>query len=89
MVSLAQALAAAVSAAVTRRPDDATVTWVVAHREVLQIGGIVAAIIMLLLVDMSWHGVLLLALVIGGYELAVARIAGSLPAEASPNRTAR
>ncbi len=83
-VSAARALAAGVSAVIARRDDDATVAWVAAHREVLQIGGIVAAIIVLLLVDLSWPGLLLLALVIGGYELAVARIAEPTPGRGEP-----
>ena len=72
----------------TRRPDEATVAWVEAHREVLQLGGIVAAIVILLLVDLSWLGILLLALVIGGYELVVARLAGSTPSEPEPRGAA-
>ena len=83
-VSLAHALAAGVRSAVTRRPDEATVAWVVAHREVLQLGGIVAGIVLLLVVDLSWLGLLLLALVIGGFELAVARIATLTPSDAEP-----
>jgi len=85
-VSLAHVLAAAVRAAVTHRPDEATVAWVVAHREVLQLGGIVAGIVVLLVVDLSWLGLLLLAIVIGGFELAVARIAELTPSggEAEP-----
>jgi len=82
--SLAHALAAALRSAVTRRPDEATVAWVVAHRELLQVGGIVAGIVVLLLVDLSWLGLLLLALVIGGFELAVARIAALTPGDAEP-----
>jgi hypothetical protein len=82
--SLAHALAAALRSAVTRRPDEATVAWVVAHREVLQLGAIVAGIVVLLVVDLSWLGLLLLALVIGGFELAVARIAALTPSDAEP-----
>ena len=73
-VSLARAVAAAVGAAVSHRPDDASVAWLVAHREALQVGGIVAGIAVLLLFDLSWGGLLLLALAIGAFELAVARI---------------
>ena len=82
--SLARALAAAVGGAATRRPDEATVAWVVDHREVLQLGGIVAGIVVLLLVDLSWLWILLLALVIAGYELAVVRIADLTPSEPEP-----
>jgi hypothetical protein len=85
IVSVVHALAAAVRSAVTGRPDDeATVAWVVAHRELLQLGGIVVGIVVLLVVDLSWLGILLLALVIGGFELAVARIAALAPSDAEP-----
>jgi hypothetical protein len=80
-VSLARSLAAVVGAAVTRRPDEPTVAWVAAHREVLQIGGIVVGIIVLLAADLSWLGLLLLALVIGGFELVVHRMSQLAPAE--------
>jgi hypothetical protein len=83
-VSLAHALATAARSAVTERPDEATVAWVVAHRELLQLGGIVVGILVLLVVDLSWLGILLLALVIGGFELAVARIAALTPGDAEP-----
>jgi hypothetical protein len=83
--SLARALAAAVGAATTRRPDEATVAWVVEHRELLQLGGVVAGIVVLLLVDLSWLWILLLALVIAAYELAVVRIAKLTPSEPEPS----
>jgi hypothetical protein len=83
--SLARALAAAIGGAATRRPDSATVAWVVEHREVLQYGGVVAGIVVLLLVDLSWLGILLLALVIACYELVVARFAGLAPSEPEPH----
>jgi hypothetical protein len=78
--SFARALAAAVGGAATRRPS-ATVAWVVEHREVLQFGGVVAGIVVLLFVDLSWLGILLLGLVIACYELVVARLAGLAPGE--------
>ncbi len=78
-MSLAGAVVAAVGAAVRRRPDEATVAWVVAHRELLQLGGIVTGIVVLLMVNLSWLVLLLLALAIGGFELAVARIAELAP----------
>jgi len=86
-VSLVHALAAAVRSAVTQRPDEATVAWVVAHRELLQLSGIVLGIVMLLVVDLSWLGILLLALIIGGFELAVARIADLTPSDAEAGHT--
>ena len=83
--SLARALAAAVGAATTRRPDEATVAWVVERRELLQLGGVVAGIVVLLLVDLSWFWILVLALVIAAYELAVVRIAKLTPSEPKPS----
>jgi hypothetical protein len=88
IVSLARTLAAAVTAAVTRGPDEATVAWVGAHREVLQAGAIVAGILVLLVGDLSWLGLLLLALVIVGFELAVTRIAQLTPERHSPDEPA-
>jgi hypothetical protein len=78
-VSTARTLGGAVGGAVTRRPDDRTVEWVVAHKELLQVGGVVVGILVLLLFDLSWWGFLLLAAVIVGFELAVQRIAEVAP----------
>jgi hypothetical protein len=78
-VSTAQTLGGALGGAVTRRPDDRTVEWVVAHKELLQVGGVVAGILVLLLFDVSWWGVLLLAALLVAFELAVQRIAEVAP----------
>jgi hypothetical protein len=73
----------AVNAAVTRSRDERTVRWVDAHRDALQLGAIAVAVLVLLVADLSWLGLVLLALVVGGVELAVWRIAGpEEPAEA-------
>ena len=48
------------------------------------LGGIGAGIVVLLVVDLSWLGILVLALVIGGFELAVVRIAGPTPGRGEP-----
>jgi hypothetical protein len=85
-VALTETMAAAVGAGVTRRPDEATVAWMVAHREMLQVGGIVAGIVLLLMVDLSWLGLVLLVLVIGGFEVLVARTAGLSPSSGDPGR---
>ncbi len=71
---MARTAAGAVSSAAKRQPDEPTVAWVSAHKEWLQVGGIVVGIIVLLLVDLSWLGLLLLVLLIGGFELVVSRI---------------
>jgi hypothetical protein len=81
-VEVVQALAAAIATIVTRRPGEpATAAWVASHKEALQIGGIVAGIIVLLAADLSWLGLGLLLLVVGGFELAVSRIAELGPRE--------
>jgi hypothetical protein len=81
-VVVAQTLAGAVATVVARRPGEpATAAWVASHKEALQLGGIVAGIIVLLAADLSWLGLGLLLLVVGGFELAVARIAELGPGE--------
>jgi len=71
----------AVRAAVTRTQDERSAEWVGAHREALQLGGVVVAILVLLLVDASWLGLAVLALLVGAFELVLWRIADE-PAEA-------
>ncbi|MGH9227532.1 MAG: hypothetical protein ACRD07_02170 [Acidimicrobiales bacterium] len=83
-VSGARALAGAVGSAVARRPDDPVVAWVGAHREVLQIGGIVAGILALLVLDLSWLGLVLLVVLVGAFELGVQRLADIGPRAAPP-----
>jgi hypothetical protein len=83
-VSLAQASVTAVGGAVTRRPDDPTVAWVAEHKGVLQAGGIIVGILVLLVVDLSWLGLLLLALLVGGFELVVWRIGELAPTSGEP-----
>jgi hypothetical protein len=85
-VSLARSLGAAVGAAVTGRQDDPAVAWVAAHREALQLGGIVAGIVVLLVADLSWLGLVVLALVVGGFELVVQRISELAPSGGGPER---
>jgi hypothetical protein len=83
-VSLAQASAGAVGGAVTRQPDDPTAAWVGDHKVALQAGGIVVGILVLLAVDLSWLGLLLLALLVGGFELVVWRIGELRPTSGGP-----
>jgi hypothetical protein len=67
-----------------RRSDEATVAWLVAHRGMLRLGGIVTGIVLLLLVDLSWLGPALLVLVVGGFELPVTSAALPATAPAAP-----
>jgi hypothetical protein len=77
--SVARTAVAAGATLTIRRPDERTVTWVAAHREPLQLGGIVVGILVLLAADLSWLGVLALLVAVGAFELAVHRIADLAP----------
>jgi hypothetical protein len=84
-VTVAQGSVSAARAAIAHRPDERTVAWVASHKEALQLGGIVTGIAALLLVDLSWFGILVLGLLVGGFELAVLRIAELAPAGERPS----
>jgi hypothetical protein len=51
--------------------DDTAGTWIEAHRSTLQIAGIVVGVLALVLLDLSFLGLVVLAAVIGLFELAV------------------
>jgi hypothetical protein len=51
--------------------DDQAATWIEVHRSALQIAGIVAGVLALVLLDLSFLGLLVLAAVIGLFELAL------------------
>ncbi|MGH9248052.1 MAG: hypothetical protein ACRD0W_00815, partial [Acidimicrobiales bacterium] len=84
----AQAAVGAARSAINRQPDDPVVAWVGAHREVLQAGGIVAGILALLVLDLSWIGLFVLVALVIAYELVVQRLAdigaGGVPPEEGP-----
>ncbi len=87
-VSGGQAAVGAARSAINRQPDDPVVAWVGAHREVLQAGGIVVGILALLVFDLSWIGLFVLAALVIAYELVVQRLAdigaGGVPPEEGP-----
>jgi hypothetical protein len=58
----------------TGADDDRRVAWLTAHRDALQVAGIVAAIALLLVFDLSWLGIIVLIVVIGAYELVLWRL---------------
>lgn len=78
--SLSVTVGSTVRDAVTGRADRPAAAWVGAHRDVLQIGGAIVSIVVLLVADLSWLGLLIVALVIGGFTLGVQRIAAAQPA---------
>ena len=53
--------------------DRGTVTWIRAHREVLQIAGAFVGLLLLLL-NVSWGLLLVIVLLVGLYEYAIQRI---------------
>lgn len=61
-----------------RARDEATVAWVHAHRDALLAGGIAAGVLVLWTASLSWLGLLVVAALVGVYELVVYRIAGSV-----------
>jgi hypothetical protein len=49
--------------------------WVAAHRDGLRIGGVAVALVILFLVDLSWLSVIVVALLLLAYELAIGWLA--------------
>jgi hypothetical protein len=73
---LARTAGSAVTGVASHRDDPAVTDWVARNREALQAGGLILGVLVLLFADLSWWGILVLALLVGGYELAVQRLAG-------------
>jgi hypothetical protein len=51
--------------------DAGPLRWIVAHREAMQIGGLVVAGLVLFIFDLSWVGLIVLAVLLAVYELVV------------------
>ena len=62
--------------------DTRSVVWAQQHLDLLRAGGIVAALAILWLTDLSWLGVLLVLLLTASYEFGVQRVAAT-PADAT------
>jgi hypothetical protein len=54
--------------------DEASVAWVVEHRQALQVAGLAIGFLLLLLLDLSWFGLLLLLGAVGALELWLSRV---------------
>ena len=81
-VRLRRGLVGAGRTVVNGSQDPATVEWVRANVDRLRIGGAVVGLVLLWWLDLSWLGLLVLALLVGAYELLVHRLAEqSAPAE--------
>jgi len=62
-----------------RATDDATVSWIAAHRDAVQIGAAALAMVVLWAVDLSWPGVLVVLGLLGVVVVAVQRIEAPPP----------
>jgi hypothetical protein len=62
-----------------RATDDATVTWVAAHRDAVQIGAGALAMAVLWAVDLSWPGTLVVLALLGVVVVAVQRVEAPPP----------
>jgi hypothetical protein len=67
-----------------RAQDDSTSEWIRSHADALKIGGAVFLVLMLLVFEMSWMWFLVLAGLVGLFELAVFRLSGDEPPSAGP-----
>lgn len=70
-----------------RAGDEDTRRWVGAHRDALQIGGAVLAVLLILIFDLSWLAFLLIVGLLVLYELAIVRMAAGR-APPGPSATA-
>ena len=57
-----------------RATDDTTVAWIRAHISALQIAGAAVAVLVLLALDLSWFGLLLLLILLAAYEVSLWRL---------------
>ncbi len=64
-----------VSSTGERARDEATLAWIAAHRDALLIGGAVAGLVLLWVLDVSWVGVLIILALVGVFEAIVYRVA--------------
>jgi len=70
-----------------RARDDSTIAWVRSHLELLRILGVAAAVVLLIILSVSWIGFLILAILLAAYELWLHRI-GQSAAASDPTTSA-
>jgi hypothetical protein len=78
---LARSVASAAGAMSERATDEATVAWLRDTIGALQAGGVVLAVFVLLVFDLSWLGLLLLVALLAAYEAGVWWLGQSAPSE--------
>jgi len=75
--SLARAAGGLATGAAGRTSDPAVTAWVAGQRDLLQAGGVVVGVLVLLVADLSWWGIVALAVVVAAFEVVVGRLAES------------
>ena len=83
-VRLRERLGVTAGAARERATDDATVVWVRGHREALQIGAAAVGVLLLWFFELSWLGVVIVLVLVGGFALLVQRIGAVEGEEVGP-----
>lgn len=68
-----------------RSEDPATAAWVVAHRDLLRVAGVVVALVALWWVDLGWLGVLVVLVLLAGFQLALGRVPERLDEPLDPD----
>lgn len=64
--------------------DDNTIDWVRAHLDLLRISGVAVAVLLLLVISVSWVGFLVIAVLLAAYEFGLHRIGKSRLNSPSP-----
>jgi hypothetical protein len=63
--------------------DDSTRAWVGSHLDLLRIAGVAVAVLLLVVISVSWVGLLVIVVLLAAYELALLRISRSRLSSAS------
>lgn len=88
VVEAGRGVAAMVSSAAERTQDEATLAWIARNKESLRVGGLLAGLVLLFVLDVGWLGFFVLVGIVGAYELAVSqfgeRAGGGDPDDQTP-----
>ena len=85
--SIARLFTSATTAVSERAQDDATLVWVAHHVDALRIGGYVVGALLLWFVNLTWLTFFLIALLVAGWQVLVARLAAPGPGTGRPGAT--
>jgi hypothetical protein len=86
-VSLRRVVSNLASAVSGKARDDHTMEWIRAHLDLLRIAGVAVAVLLLIVISVSWVGFLVIALLLVAYEVGLQRIGRSNlgpPSETTP-----